>query len=301
MRSSMRPSSAGSSRISKRVLPLFAEAAISIASPLTGTGALSAAVAVSWVAAAGVVAAAVVCCAWIAPAAGTPLPEELTGAWPISAAARCALAWALAAVGAMELPDASAFTASTMPFSDFGFNAASVGAVTAGTMVSAAGVAGAAVSLVAACSTAVVVPFLARSGFLIWAAALVAAGVAATTAAACTMPVVMDGSPDVAWALTAWPTPPCAPVLALPSACAVAGWVTVVAASVVSAAAAAGAVSAASEAEAAIAAAAIASGAVALSVAGVAEAVVVGAAAAGMATAMAAAVTTAVSSGAVSV
>ena len=30
----------------------------------------------------------------------------------------------------------------------------------------------------------------------------------------------MDGSADVAWALTAWPTPPCAPVLAPPSACA---------------------------------------------------------------------------------
>ena len=30
----------------------------------------------------------------------------------------------------------------------------------------------------------------------------------------------MDGSADVAWALTAWPTPTCAPVLALPSACA---------------------------------------------------------------------------------
>ena len=43
----------------------------------------------------------------------------------------------------------------------------------------------------------------------------------------------MDGSTDVAWALTAWPTPPCAPVLAPPSACAAfAGWVTVAAASV---------------------------------------------------------------------
>ena len=84
----------------------------------------------------------------------------------------------------MELPDASAFTASAMPFSDFGLPAASVGAVTAGTMVSAAGVAGAAVSVVPACSTAVVAPFLARSGFLSCAAALVAAGVAATTEAA---------------------------------------------------------------------------------------------------------------------
>jgi PAS domain S-box-containing protein len=68
------------------------------------------------------------------------------------------------------------------------------------------------------------------------------------------MPVAMDGSTDVAWALTAWPTPTCAPALAPPSACAAfAGWVAVAAASVTSAAGAAGAVSAASEAEAAIA------------------------------------------------
>src|SRR5215211_3204125 len=103
------------------------------------------------------------------------------------------------------------------------------------------------------------------------------------------MPVATDGSADLASALTAWPTAPCALMLALPSACtafAVADWVAV-AASEPSATGAAGAVSAASEAEAAIAAAAIASGAVALSVACVGEAVVAGAAAAGMATAMA--------------
>src|SRR6266576_4177279 len=40
MRTSMRPRSAGSSRTSKRVAPRCTEAAISIASPLTGTGAL---------------------------------------------------------------------------------------------------------------------------------------------------------------------------------------------------------------------------------------------------------------------
>src|SRR5687768_11627524 len=102
----------------------------------------------------------------MAPAACRPLLKELAGVWPISAAARCAWAWALAAAGVMELPDASVFTASAMPLSDFGLAAASVGAVTAGTIVSAAGVAGAAESVVPACSTAVVAPFLARSGFL---------------------------------------------------------------------------------------------------------------------------------------
>ena len=82
----------------------------------------------------------------------------------------------------------------------------------------------------------------------------------------------MDGSADVAWALTAWPTAPCAPVLAPPSACsafAVAGWVTVAPAPQLGGSRRA--VSAASEAEAAIAAAAMASGAVALSVACVVE------------------------------
>src|SRR3954453_5906546 len=44
MRTSMRPRSAGSRRISKWLLPLLAEAAISTASPLKGTGALVAAV-----------------------------------------------------------------------------------------------------------------------------------------------------------------------------------------------------------------------------------------------------------------
>ena len=39
MRTSMRPRSAGSSRISKLLLPFLTEAAISRASPLSGTGA----------------------------------------------------------------------------------------------------------------------------------------------------------------------------------------------------------------------------------------------------------------------
>ena len=93
----------------------------------------------------------------------------------------------MAAGGTIELPDASVFAASTMPFSDFGLPAASVVGVTAGTTVSAADAAEAAVSalsVVLACSTAVVAPFRARSGFLSCAAALVAAGVAATPEAA---------------------------------------------------------------------------------------------------------------------
>src|ERR1700756_3112696 len=47
MRTSMRPRSAGSSRTSKRVLPLCTEAAISTASPLPGTGAPVAAITVN--------------------------------------------------------------------------------------------------------------------------------------------------------------------------------------------------------------------------------------------------------------
>lgn len=46
MRTSMRPRSAGSSRISKLLLPFLTDAAISTASPLNGTAALVAAVAV---------------------------------------------------------------------------------------------------------------------------------------------------------------------------------------------------------------------------------------------------------------
>jgi hypothetical protein len=57
----MRPSSAGSSRISKRVLPLWADAAISTANPLNGTAAPGvAAVTVGVGGAAWVVAA--ICC-----------------------------------------------------------------------------------------------------------------------------------------------------------------------------------------------------------------------------------------------
>ena len=47
MRTSMRPSSAGSSRISKLLLPFLADAAISTASPLNGTAPLVAAVTVA--------------------------------------------------------------------------------------------------------------------------------------------------------------------------------------------------------------------------------------------------------------
>src|SRR4051794_37187537 len=137
MRTSMRPSSAGSSRISNRVLPLLAEAAISIASPLSGTGASVATVAVNRLAATGVVAAESGC-VWIPPGAGTPLPEKLIGVWPSSGAARCAWVVGLAG-GAIALPEASVFAASVAALPDFGWPAASVGAVTAGTTLSAAG------------------------------------------------------------------------------------------------------------------------------------------------------------------
>src|ERR1700733_11890677 len=76
MRTSMRPRSAGSSRISKLLLPLLTEAAISTASPLSGTGAFVAAVAVS---VAADVVVGVASCGWIMPAVGTPVSELAGG------------------------------------------------------------------------------------------------------------------------------------------------------------------------------------------------------------------------------
>ena len=84
----MRPSSAGSSRISKRLLPFLADAAISIATPLSGTAVLVAAVAVNDAAAAGVVVAEG-CCAWMTPAPNAPLPDALAGVCPESAGTAC--------------------------------------------------------------------------------------------------------------------------------------------------------------------------------------------------------------------
>ena len=84
----MRPSSAGSSLISKRLLPLFADTAISIASPLSGTAvACVAAVAVNcgtaWVAAG-------CSCGCTVVAAGTALVCEATGVCAASVLAECA-------------------------------------------------------------------------------------------------------------------------------------------------------------------------------------------------------------------
>src|SRR5258705_8187852 len=94
MRTSMRPSSGGSSLISKRLLPLLADAAISIASPLSGTAAWVAAVTVSCVVGVAVVAADESCCG-TAVAACVPAFDGLIGVCAASAAAECALAAAL--------------------------------------------------------------------------------------------------------------------------------------------------------------------------------------------------------------
>src|SRR3984957_4140859 len=86
MRTSMRPRSAGSSRISKLLLPLLTEAAISTASPLSGTGAFVAAVAVS---VAADVVAGVASCGWIMPAVGAAASELSVGACAVAAAEVC--------------------------------------------------------------------------------------------------------------------------------------------------------------------------------------------------------------------
>src|SRR5450756_1017948 len=111
MRTSMRPRSAGSSRISKLVLPLLADAAISIASPLTGTGALVAAVTLRGPRAAVVAAAG--SCGWTAAVAWRLVSEASVGVW--AAAASCEWSWdvgAAAAAGEALAAAASAFVAS---------------------------------------------------------------------------------------------------------------------------------------------------------------------------------------------
>ena len=122
----MRPRSAGSSRISKRLLPLLADAAISIASPLKGTAALVAAVTVNCVAGA-CEADAAGSCGWIAPAACVPLSDELASICAASAATAWAVVAALAPVVSVVLPAASAFTASTAPLSTFDLPVTAVG------------------------------------------------------------------------------------------------------------------------------------------------------------------------------
>src|ERR1700722_10296775 len=112
MRTSMRPSSAGSSRISKLLLPFFADAAISSASPLKGTGALVAAVTLNDVAGAAPAAAADGCGPNV-PIACTPAFDESAGADPAPASAAQLLAGPLTAVDRGELAEPAAFAAST--------------------------------------------------------------------------------------------------------------------------------------------------------------------------------------------
>lgn len=114
----MRPRSAGSSRISKRLLPLRAETAISTASPLNGTGALVAAVtfSVPTGAAAAVTEAS---CGWIVPVAWTPVSDESISVCPGTGAG----GWSCAAPGVADVDEGpaeeSAFTMSavTLPAS----------------------------------------------------------------------------------------------------------------------------------------------------------------------------------------
>src|SRR6202167_1193789 len=89
MRTSMRPRSAGSSRISKLLLPLLTEVAISTASPLSGTGAFVAAVAVSALAD---VAVGVLSCGWIVPAVAIVLSDASVAAFVAPATDPCS--WA---------------------------------------------------------------------------------------------------------------------------------------------------------------------------------------------------------------
>src|ERR1700733_673564 len=117
MRTSMRPRSAGSSRISKLLLPLLTEAAISTASPLSGTGAFVAAVAVS---VAADVVVGVASCGWIMPAVGTPVSELSVGAGAASATEVCP--WADRAPADEDIAPAAASvaTASTAAFAAAG-------------------------------------------------------------------------------------------------------------------------------------------------------------------------------------
>jgi hypothetical protein len=91
MRTSMRPRSAGSSRISKLVLPLFTEAAISTASPLTGTGAPVAAVALKVAVETALVDEEGSCGCSVA-VAGKLGSDEVVDVGPVSGAARSTVA-----------------------------------------------------------------------------------------------------------------------------------------------------------------------------------------------------------------
>src|SRR6202023_4201247 len=91
IRTSMRPRSAGSSRISKLVLPLFTEAAISTASPLTGTGAPVAAVALK-VAVGTTLVDEVGSCGCSVAVAGKLGSDEAVDDGPVSGAARSTVA-----------------------------------------------------------------------------------------------------------------------------------------------------------------------------------------------------------------
>jgi hypothetical protein len=118
----MRPRSAGSSLISKRLLPLFAETAISSASPLNGTAAFVAAV--TFNSPTGVGAAAEEwSCGWIAPVACTPMSVGSAAACPASATAECSRADMLVAMVDEELEGLSAFIPSIPPLPAFGLPA----------------------------------------------------------------------------------------------------------------------------------------------------------------------------------
>ena len=108
---------------------------------------------------------------------------------PASAPARCALTPAWAAGGVIELPDVSAFAASAMPFSDFGFacgfgrgcDGGNDGVRIGGRGRRSTGGRGRAVLIGGRRGAP---SFLATSRLLSWAAAFAAAGVAATAEAA---------------------------------------------------------------------------------------------------------------------
>jgi hypothetical protein len=133
MRTSMRPRSAGSSRISKLLLPFLTDAAISRASPLKGTGAFVAAVTLSDAVGAALVVAEGSCGPMV-PNACTPAPDASVGVCPVSAPAE--RSWTVPATTDVgeELAEGSLLAASTvLPL------APCVPVVAAGCAVAAAG------------------------------------------------------------------------------------------------------------------------------------------------------------------
>src|SRR5467141_982055 len=293
MRTSMRPRSAGSSLISKRLLPLFAETAISSASPLNGTAAFVAAVTFNGPTGAAA-AAAEWSCGWIAPVACAPMSVGSAAACPVSVTAEWSRADMLVAMVDEELVEGlSGFIPSIPPLPGFGLPATAGPCATPlrGEPVDIAVAEGSAVPGAVSGSLDAVVPAWATPAVLV--VTFGATDAVAATAAVNSAPVAAVASACVAgWltgvavvSLAAWTVifavAAASAVVALAAADAVAA---VALASILVCAADAAGASVAAE-LAAIAAAAIASGSVALPDAGEAAGTFAAATVTGIATA----------------